>query len=296
MSFKLVNQQGKRLMKTLICDLHLAISLGNVKEVENVVEKLIELEADCDINLITLIGNASPLSYAVYKSNIDIVRLLLRYRCDPNRLSKDHLGRIEPPLCSAVRIGNIDVIAALLNLSQGLNINQTDFFNQTPLWLAVKNRRLDIVELIVNNETFSLDCESFRLQKSSPVYLAAKYLNNRAKILDFLIDSGITWSCFEDGYKGSSVLHWMAAVHKNVDFVNKMILAGVSQTTLLQLKTNVAIQCANKMFPLSLQDSVRIYIRKQIINKTKRPLTYKNIAHHLPQIPNILIHILVNLK
>ncbi|RWS23688.1 ankyrin-1-like protein [Leptotrombidium deliense] len=193
MNFKNCFQQnGNRITKTLICDLHLAITLNNVKEVENVLQRVKRLDPDFDVNSITFIGNASPLSYAVYRSHEEIVRLLLKYRCNPNRVSKDHLSRIEPPLCSAVRIGNTAIIESLLKLTSRLNVNQTDFFSQTPLWLAVKSRRLDIVKMIIENDNFTVDCDSFRVQKSSPVYLAAKYLRQgRRKIFELLINSGM---------------------------------------------------------------------------------------------------------
>jgi ankyrin repeat protein len=86
--------------KSLIFDLQLAITKNNLNEIKSILNN-----NEIDLNGITFITKSTPLSFAIYHKLYEVIKLLLNSGSDPNRVSCDNLGRIEPPLCSAVRLG-----------------------------------------------------------------------------------------------------------------------------------------------------------------------------------------------
>lgn len=235
-----------------------------------------------DVNSVTFIGSATPLSFAIYRENLDFVKLLLEeFNCDPNRISVDHLGRVEPPLCSAVRIGNVQIVETLIN-SSGIDLNQTDFFHQTPLWLAVKSRRIDLVELLISSRHFRIDVKLFRYKKTNPLYLAAKYLKQgRWKIAQLLINAGFETNC-QDDCNEDSTIHYLTSVHQDACLINMLINAG--------------FLISKKRVTLTLKAQARIFLRANFHEKTnKKSINFFNLIKFYPQLPDSLINYLCNL-
>jgi len=87
--------------KSTIFDLQMAITENNLQKIISIISI-----NQIDLNNVTLITKSTPLSFAIYHKLYEIVKALLSFGSNPNRISCDSLGRIEPPLCSAVRLGN----------------------------------------------------------------------------------------------------------------------------------------------------------------------------------------------
>ena len=175
-------------------DLQLAIITNNVNKIDEIIQGI---GVEAVSNSIRLINRSTPLSLAIYRNNKPALDHLLQHPFNLNRLSCDHLGRIEPPLCSAVRLGNKAIITKLLSF-QSINVNQFDFFGQTPLWLAVRDRRIDLVQSILQHDSFRLDLSLFTKSRTSPVYLAAKYLRRgREEMFELLLKSGLPFICID---------------------------------------------------------------------------------------------------
>lgn len=90
----------KQCKKSLIFDLQLGITENNLQKILSIISL-----NEIDLNNITFITKSTPLSFAIYHKLPDVVKVLLNAGSNPNRISCDSLGRVEPPLCSAVRLG-----------------------------------------------------------------------------------------------------------------------------------------------------------------------------------------------
>ena len=88
--------------KCIVFDLQMALKLKQLEKVESILKS----ESQLNLNSTMFIDKSTPLSYAIYNGFEACIQLLLDYGSDPNRRSTDHIGRIEPPLCTAIRIGD----------------------------------------------------------------------------------------------------------------------------------------------------------------------------------------------
>lgn len=55
----------------------------------------------------------------------------------------------EPPIVTATKTGNVEVIKLLLN--NGADINAVDYYGQSPLFFAIKEKNLELVKFLVEN-------------------------------------------------------------------------------------------------------------------------------------------------
>jgi ankyrin repeat protein len=85
-----------------------------------------------------------PLIRAASKGYLDLVKLLLRYRADPNVLDKDH----NTTLIKAVEIMEYDMTKELINASANLNV-QSSTEGVTALMIAKGNDDLDLFKLLL---------------------------------------------------------------------------------------------------------------------------------------------------
>lgn len=286
-------------------DLQLAIITNNVKKMDEIIQRI---GVEAVSNSIRLINRSTPLSLAIYRNNKPALDHLLQHPFNLNRLSCDHLGRIEPPLCSAVRLGNRPIITKLLSF-QSINVNQFDFFGQTPLWLAVRDRRLDLVQSILQHDSFRLDLSLFTKSRTSPVYLAAKYLRRgREEMFQLLLKSGLPFICIDMDHggddpdtdvvyvPGQTVLFEVAVVHHAYHFIRQLINAGLDVHCFRDKFANPIIrQAIGECHPRSLAAECRLTIRRQLIQKLNVPITEELVQENFPKLPGKLSKYLCDL-
>ena len=79
---------------------------------------------------------------------------------------------------SACRLGYGDIAKILIK--SGADVNQRDFYDHSPLWVATVERRLDLVKLLIRS---GARVNIARSWNECPVYLAAHYLNYTGRYL-----------------------------------------------------------------------------------------------------------------
>lgn len=291
-------------------DLQMAIVTSNLEKVREILDKVRQEDGDEVLINIRFIGRATPVSFAVYRGRLEVLDVLLEYPFDLNKLSCDHIGRIEPPLTSAVRLGKMAIIQSLLRGGNDININQIDFFKQTPIWTAVKFRRLDFVSLLISHPNFRTNHPSFNHSRSSPLFLASKYVNRgRHEIFRLLLRIGMPFECreadgvdeIEETYMGIKILSnnpsragfsifiEIALVHSRFDLMEESLNAGMKISGFKDLFVNTCMRDAiTSMTPRTLFSEARLVIRNILIKKTHKPLTTDLVHQHLPHLPDLI--------
>lgn len=170
---------SKYRMTDALHDLHLAIRMNRPDLV------LFLLRSHPGLNLNSNLMRISALSLAVRKQNEVIVRILLEYGCELNKLSSDESGRLETPLYTAARIRNKKIVEILL--MNGANPNITDFDNHTPLFVATKEKSVEICRLLIE---YGANLNIPERTGQTPLHLACKYPTGREEIAKLLIAHG----------------------------------------------------------------------------------------------------------
>ncbi|CAL4159001.1 unnamed protein product [Meganyctiphanes norvegica] len=194
-----------------IMDLHQAIVGGDIGLVTKICQSGLDLG--------TPMRGTTALSLAVYRGNLEAVRVLLSNGAPLDRRSKDHLDRIETPIISAIRLGHEDIFNQLV--AHGARLDVPDFYNQTPLWFAVKEQRLSFVRVLLQAGAPI----NFIRASENPLNLAVQFLGYRGRreLMIELIAAGLPLS-LED-YKGQCPLYW-AMKHADLEFFRLLIEAG----------------------------------------------------------------------
>ena len=142
------------------CDLRLAICRHDLSAVQSL------LDAGADPSLAH--RRRTPLSWALQGGRAEIVSALLDAGADANGRSSDDLERVEPPLVTAIRLGQDASFAALL--AAGAELDGEDFYGHTPLWTAVWQRRLGMAfQLVAAGAPVTADS-----WQQCPLYLASR--------------------------------------------------------------------------------------------------------------------------
>jgi len=102
------------------------------------------IRAGADVNMPQDDGT-TPLHWAVYQVDQELVASLLRNEANPN--ISNNFGAT--PLSEAVRVANADLVAMLLNA--GANPDQANDDNQTPLMLAAWTGVVDVAALLIQH-------------------------------------------------------------------------------------------------------------------------------------------------
>lgn len=194
-----------------ILDLHQAIVTGDVASVARLVGS--ELDLGCPVR------GTTALSLAVYRGDLQALRLLVKAGAPLDRRSKDHLERLETPIISAIRLGHREIFEELV--TRGARLDLRDFYNQTPLWFAVKEQRLGFVKVLLKAGA-PVD---FTRATENPLNIAMQFLGYRGRreMALELVAAGVPLT-LED-YKGHSPLYW-AMKHMDFEFFRLLVEAG----------------------------------------------------------------------
>ncbi|KAK6111041.1 Ankyrin repeats (3 copies) family protein [Brugia pahangi] len=146
---------------------------------------LYTLQRHRSLNINSNLMRTSALSLAVRNQNESIVRILLDYNCELNKLSSDESGRLETPLYTAVRLHNYAIVELLLMYGADPNVTVSD--NRTPLYIATKERCLNICNLLI---AFGANLDIPDCTGQTPLHFACRNIAGREQIAMLLIAHG----------------------------------------------------------------------------------------------------------
>lgn len=156
--------------------------------------------ADCDVreilhlntvNINATVCGATPLSLTLYKEKTHLFKLILTHghaqaSLDVNMLSKDDKIRLEPALVTACRLGNREAVGLLVD-HPGIDLERTDSFKHTGLWMACRQRYTDLVKLLIEK---GASVNPSNLATRSPLFLSLEYCSKRREIVKLLVYNG----------------------------------------------------------------------------------------------------------
>ncbi|WP_419420461.1 ankyrin repeat domain-containing protein [Legionella sp. D16C41] len=184
--------------------LHLAAAEGH----EEIVKML--LAKDIDVNVSNK-KNATPLLWAVKNGHVNIVQMLLNKGANPNIAIQGGMT----PLHVAAEAGQDEIVKMLL-LAKDIDINVSNEKNVTPLFWAIENGHVNIVQMLLNKGANP----NIAFQGSvTPLHWAA--IKGHVDIVQMLLDNGADPTVATP--KGATPLHF--AAEAGHDEIVKMFLA-----------------------------------------------------------------------
>ena len=282
-------------VKANVHDLHQAILNG----MEDTVHDILEQDS---VNLNATICGTTALSLALYKERANIFEMLLCHKCarnrlDLNKLSKDEKQRVEPPLITACRLGNKQAVRLLVK--NGANLDCMDNFQHTAIWMATRQRYIDLVQLLIRS---GASVNPSNLWTHSPLFFAVKYSSKRTEIAKMLIYSGA-----DVEVQSSMSLLYCAIVQGDIYVAKLVVEAGynASKDEKARQEVNSGVLTRNKELlqwlshemcqPASLQRQCRTTIRRTLTHNAKG----RSFLGHLAQLPlprSVLNYLALNEK
>jgi ankyrin repeat protein len=154
------------LFGTLSCASHSRPSLQECIGQDDRAGVLAAIDSGEDVNTEDILLGWTPLSYAVYRRDVDLCRLLLEHGADA-RMASAHSGRT--PLHGAALSGSVTVGELLVEA--GAQIDAVDSRGRMPLHEAVENGRTDFASWLI---TSGADVDAQDMGGSSPLHLAVR--------------------------------------------------------------------------------------------------------------------------
>jgi ankyrin repeat protein len=108
------------------------------------VEKLLGTPG-VDLNIRSSTIGQNPLSSASSLNRVEMVKLFLNHRADPNISDSEN----NTPLMTACYHGNFEIASMLVEAGADLNVAETRY-GFTPLASAVQRRHVDIVRMLLD--------------------------------------------------------------------------------------------------------------------------------------------------
>lgn len=128
---------------------------------------------------VSLTGNSNSLVLAVYSGDLATVKLFVKEGLPIN--ASDSYG--ETPLIAAVKIGNIDILEYLIK--QGADTQSTDRLGRIPIMLAAQAGYIDIISFLIETGT---DINEQTKQGYTPLVFASA--NGQGTTVDYLLQNG----------------------------------------------------------------------------------------------------------
>ena len=268
-------------LRANVHDLHAAICGGMEESVHSI------LDQDC-VNLNATVCGTTALSLSLYKERASIFELLLCHKCsrgrlDLNKLSKDEKQRVEPPLITACRLGNKQAVKLLVR--SGANVDCQDSFQHTAIWMATRQRYLDLVYWLIEA---GASVNPSHLWTHSPLFFAVKYSSKRTEIAKLLIYNGS-----DVEVQSSMSLLYCAIVQGDLNVAKMVVEAGynVSKDEKIRSEFEAGSLTRNQELidwlgveltqPASLQRQCRTAIRTTLSSISQG----KHFLAHLARLP-----------
>ena len=145
------------------------------------------------------LGDASPLQYAIFKGNTNIINILLRLGADISR--KDSLGN--NALMYAASYGSAEIIDMLLNYSSNA-YRVVDIYGDTPLHNAAELGNTNTLIALMNRTPININAQN--INGNTPLHFAVK--NHNSNTYRFLLLKGADYSIKNyDGKTASNLLY-----------------------------------------------------------------------------------------
>ena len=164
--------------------IHDAIENGDIQKVQELLGNNPECVNEADGY------SRTPLCWACYHGNLDIVKLLLENEVKESINIPDKDGRT--PLFLACYCDNLKMVKLLLENGAKESINRPNNYGPTPLCLACRANSLEVVKLLLENgakESINKACNEY---VPTPLYWACYHGN--LDIVKLLLENGATIS------------------------------------------------------------------------------------------------------
>uniref|UniRef100_A0A914DX04 Uncharacterized protein n=1 Tax=Acrobeloides nanus TaxID=290746 RepID=A0A914DX04_9BILA len=177
------------------------------------------LKANSNLNLNSNLLRNSALSLAIRQQDINIVSILLERGCDVNKLSMHESDRLESPLITATRLGNLAIVRLLL--AYNANPNIADIDNRTPLLFATREKHTKICAALIESGANLNIADKTGM---TPLHFCCKYPGGRLEIAHMLVEHGANVNLPD--FKGRLCLDY--AEHSGSQFLIYLLLEAGS--------------------------------------------------------------------
>ncbi|MCX8065158.1 MAG: ankyrin repeat domain-containing protein [Candidatus Hydrogenedentes bacterium] len=155
--------------------LHLAVEMGKRDIVEYLIDRGANINAR-DIN------GMSPIHYAVKISDIKIVESLLNKGADIEILDRNRFT----PLLFSISVGEDEVSKYIIE--RGANLEAKDKNGNGVLHLCAEKGKLELVKFVFEKSGGKIDINNVNRKKETPLHIAVR--NNREDIVKYFVDNG----------------------------------------------------------------------------------------------------------
>ena len=289
-------ETSNRYVQSFLCyELFAAIEAGSLTRVRNVLLSYPDLDFNFHIKDVT------PLSLTLYRRRFDIFHLFLRHQAkigniNLNMISKDSLGRMEPPIITACRLHFLEGVVTLVR--KGADIDMTDNQGHTALWVASRQQMPDLVEYLINNGASVSKTDKFNCTPllAGLMYRVSSMIIRHLIIHGSPLSAPIRWSSPEQ-----SPLFW-ATKNGNLEIVKLILQAGVGLWEVRSVRmalSNNDVDCeilgvldSETLLPPSLQQQCKLVVR-DCIRQCGHGKSFVKNMQTLPLPPSIIQFLLL---
>jgi ankyrin repeat protein len=166
---------------------------NNYEKVRKTISRCPSIVHDC------ITDGRNPLHKAIYQKYTDIVKLLLDSGANVNQCESNGMQTLFDqdediissygitPLLAAISKVDLNYSIIQILLEYGANVNQCDYHNTSPLYLAIKGRNTRIANLLLE---YGADANIHYYTNTSPLQVAA--MNGNSQIVQALLERGAT--------------------------------------------------------------------------------------------------------
>lgn len=191
----------------------------NIINIETSYIKSNEVYADLREREIEFAGNAymynaSPLQYAIFEGNTNIINTLLKYRADIYK--KDAIG--DNALMYAAKYGNAETVNTILNYGSN-SYRVVDIYGNTPLHKAAAIGNTNSLIALISRTPININIQN--INGDTPLHEAAK--NNNSSTYRFLLLKGADYTIRNYDGKTASDLMYIGNIDESIGSIESII-------------------------------------------------------------------------